>query len=88
MKSSKGSQRKNDPVCHPTERKKTVKEDNFVEKAEGSPDVRALKEQIAQLEERIATLEAENQELRIQKSEGSRREQIHNFFKYGNARRY
>jgi molecular chaperone GrpE (heat shock protein) len=66
---------------------------------EDSPEAHMLKKQIAELEKRLLTLEAENQRLRKQKtiiverapqqtSEDAPREQRHNFFKYSNVRRY
>jgi hypothetical protein len=66
---------------------------------EDSPEMHALKKQIAELEKQMLTLEAENQRLRKQKtiiverapqqsSEDATRQQRHNFFKYSNARRY
>lgn len=66
---------------------------------EDSTDDATLRKKIAELENRILALEAENQRLRAQKtivverpvpkSYGDTvREQRHNFFKYSNARRY
>jgi hypothetical protein len=82
-----------------SKRKQTVAASAPAEQSEDSSEVHALKKQIAKLEKRMLSLEAENRSLRTQKtivtehasqksSDDAVREQRHNFFKYSNARRY
>lgn len=63
----------------------------------GTPEVRALKDKIIGLEQRVHALEVENEQLRRQKTEIVERptsttlsdsEQKHLFLKYSNVRRY
>ncbi|MGA7380492.1 MAG: hypothetical protein WBX03_06545, partial [Terriglobales bacterium] len=78
-------------------RKQTQTHPDSVAELPDTPE--AMKMQIAKLEKRVLMLEAENRQLREEKTivversqshksyEDSVREQRHNFFKYGNARR-